>query len=181
MVRVAGEDDPRLQRDLVAGELIGVPGAVEVLVGAAHDEAHLAQLLDRREDPLAEDRVEWSPNIERIFGLAPGSFAGTYEAWLALIHPDDRGWLSRTVGEAVSRNEPYDVEFRFGEGGGGWGPSDSMGWVANPPAGTAAGFGVDFTLPVDGVQPPTQAEFTRPVDPGDGTVFRFIQPSAGVV
>ena len=57
VVRVAGEDDPRLERDLLADEVVGVARAVVVLVGAAHDEADLAELLDRREDALAEDRV----------------------------------------------------------------------------------------------------------------------------
>jgi hypothetical protein len=89
--------------------------------------------------------------------------------------------IPNTTGELTLPAGWHDVEFRFGEGGGGWGPSDSMNWVANPPAGTAAGFGVDFTLPIDGANPPTQANFTRPVDPGDGSVFRFVHPSAGVV
>jgi hypothetical protein len=69
----------------------------------------------------------------------------------------------------------HDVEFRFGEGGGGWGPSNSGGWT------DTLGFGVDFTVPIDPSVPPLQTEFVKPVDPGNGTVFRFIQPSVGVV
>ena len=60
----------------------------------------------------------------------------------------------------------HDVEFRFGEGGGGWGPSGQDGWN------NTYGFGVDFTQPIDPSTPPIQTEFTRPVDPGDATVFR---------
>ena len=53
---VAGEDDPRLERDLLARQVVRIAGAVVVLVRAADDEPDLAELLDRREDALAEDR-----------------------------------------------------------------------------------------------------------------------------
>src|SRR5690349_2205038 len=54
---VADEDDPRLERDLPAGLLVRVAGAVPALVAAADDRAHLCEPLDRLEDPLAELRV----------------------------------------------------------------------------------------------------------------------------
>ena len=31
----------------------------------------------------------WSPEIEALFGLEPGTFDGTYESWKKLVHPDD--------------------------------------------------------------------------------------------
>jgi hypothetical protein len=76
----------------------------------------------------------------------------------------------------------HDVEFRFGEGGGGWGPSGQDGWN------NTFGFGVDFTQPIDPATPedtpvvkPIQSEYTRPVDPGNATVFRFVSPNFGQV
>ena len=45
--------------------------------------------------------MEWSTNIERIFGLESGSFAGTYEAWLALVHPDDRAMMHDKVAKTL--------------------------------------------------------------------------------
>jgi len=38
---------------------------------------------------IANNKVIWSPEVERIFGLAPGTFAGTFEAYTRQIHPDD--------------------------------------------------------------------------------------------
>ncbi|MGE3548047.1 MAG: PAS domain-containing protein, partial [Kofleriaceae bacterium] len=62
---------------------------------------------------IPENRVEWSPNIEAIFGLAAGEFSGTYEAWLALVHPDDREAVAGTVMAALDGGGTYEVEFRF--------------------------------------------------------------------
>ena len=54
---VADEDDPGLERDLVALQVVGVALAVVALVAGADDRTDVLELLDRREDPLAELRV----------------------------------------------------------------------------------------------------------------------------
>ncbi len=71
---------------------------------------------------VSEDRVSWSPNIERIFGLDPGAFAGTYEAWLSLVHPEDRPAVASAVADALARGTSYAVEFRFVR------PDGTTGW-----------------------------------------------------
>jgi PAS domain S-box-containing protein len=62
---------------------------------------------------LADNSVKWSSNIERIFGLLHGSFAGTYEAWLALVHPEDREGIQAKIAHSLSTLAPYEAEFRF--------------------------------------------------------------------
>ena len=52
--RIADEDDPGLERNLVAQQAVRVALAVEALVAGADDRTHVLELLDRREDPLAE-------------------------------------------------------------------------------------------------------------------------------
>src|SRR3954470_23464035 len=54
VVRVADEDDPRLERDLLARDAVGIAAPVPPLVTVADDLAHLLQLLDRSDDLLAE-------------------------------------------------------------------------------------------------------------------------------
>ncbi|HKU40275.1 MAG TPA: ATP-binding protein [Polyangiales bacterium] len=71
---------------------------------------------------IRKNRVHWSRNIESIFGLAPGSFSGTYEAWLALVHPEDRDRAQATVVAAVEACSSYETEFRFVR------PDGSIGW-----------------------------------------------------
>lgn len=40
---------------------------------------------------VASDRLYWSEDVEMLFGLAPGSFPGTYTAYINLIYLLDRG------------------------------------------------------------------------------------------
>jgi PAS domain S-box-containing protein len=51
----------------------------------------------------------WTPELERLYGLPPGGFAGTQSAWEALVHPDDREETVRAV-ERVLRNEDRGFE-----------------------------------------------------------------------
>src|SRR6202041_2542718 len=53
---------------------------------------------------LATGAIHWSPQLERIFGLAPGSFRGDMEHVLSLIHPGDRQWFSQSLSRAVEKD-----------------------------------------------------------------------------
>ncbi len=55
--RVAGGDDPRAERDLVAGEAVGVALAVPALVAGAHERRDGLQRRRRADDALPDDGV----------------------------------------------------------------------------------------------------------------------------
>jgi PAS domain S-box-containing protein len=59
------------------------------------------------------DRVLWSPELERTFGLQPGEFSQTEEAFFEFIHPDDRQRLADAVRHSIENRVDYDVEFRY--------------------------------------------------------------------
>ena len=65
------------------------------------------------------DRVTWSDTLEALHGLAPGTFDGTFESLLSLIHPDDRATfratLDSSLAEARARagDAAYEAEFRI--------------------------------------------------------------------
>src|SRR5947209_8066702 len=46
---------------------------------------------------LRTGRIEWAEGTEELFGLPPGAFDGTFEAFLALVHPEDREHVARTT------------------------------------------------------------------------------------
>ena len=73
---------------------------------------------------IADNHVQWSPNIDRIFGLEHGTFRGTYEASLELVHPADRMMLAEKIGATLETQAPYTAEFRFLR------PDGSTGWLS---------------------------------------------------
>jgi PAS domain S-box-containing protein len=65
------------------------------------------------------NRVLWSPELERIFGLSPGEFPGTEAAFFDFVHPDDRESLTEAVRQAIENHTDYNIEFRYAPKGGG--------------------------------------------------------------
>ncbi len=47
------------------------------------------------------DRLEWSDEIFRIFEVEPPAFSGTFESFLAFVHPEDRGNLTPLAGRTA--------------------------------------------------------------------------------
>ena len=65
---------------------------------------------------IPTNEVIWSANVEEIFGLSPGTFEGTYEAYLNLIYPADRDRLGQVVAEFVANSQKgdhYHIEHRL--------------------------------------------------------------------
>jgi serine phosphatase RsbU (regulator of sigma subunit) len=61
--------------------------------------------------------VTWDAQLERLFGLTPGAFGGTYEDWLVRLHPDDRERVAAVVAGAVDAGRGYTVVHRVLVGG----------------------------------------------------------------
>jgi len=106
------------------------PKPVENLTGSfsnlGHAEAALRESNERLQLALAAskmgiwtreltgtNRVIWSPELEAIFGLGRGEFEGTEEAFLNLVHTEDRDAVRQAVTEAIENRTDYDIEFRF--------------------------------------------------------------------
>ncbi len=62
---------------------------------------------------IVADEVRWSDRLEKYLGMAPGSFAGTSGAFLALVHPLDRTRVEAALAATLERDEPYHIEFRM--------------------------------------------------------------------
>lgn len=86
-------------------------------------QSEAAERLKQREAELAEaqrlahlgswtwdvrtNTVNWSDELCRIYGFKPQEFPGTFEAFLACIHPDDRARTQAIVEDSVKTGKPY--------------------------------------------------------------------------
>jgi PAS domain S-box-containing protein len=61
---------------------------------------------------VATGITTWDPTLERLFGIEPGAFDGTMDAWVSMIHPDDVDDALRVVERAVAERSPYELEHR---------------------------------------------------------------------
>jgi len=59
------------------------------------------------------DRLGWSVEAHRIFGVALGSFEGTSESFFARVHPADVETVRAASTGALADERPYDIEHRI--------------------------------------------------------------------
>jgi PAS domain S-box-containing protein len=62
---------------------------------------------------LDSGRVLWSEELHRIYGVRPGRFGGTVDAFVARVHPDDRERVWTRVCRAIETLEPFVFEERI--------------------------------------------------------------------
>ncbi len=67
---------------------------------------------------LATYEVIWSDEMHRIFGTDPDSFAPSYESVMALLHPEDRERVDRTVAQSIPARGVHVLEHRVVAGPG---------------------------------------------------------------
>jgi PAS domain S-box-containing protein len=62
---------------------------------------------------LVNNRLTWSDEVYRIFGLRPQEFGATYEAFLEAVHPDDRAAVDAAYSGSVREGrDTYEIEHR---------------------------------------------------------------------
>ena len=62
----------------------------------------------------------FSAGYSRMLGYEPEEFAKDYDAWRALVHPDDIGRVDRAHAEHIYENKPFRVELRMRKKNGDW-------------------------------------------------------------
>ena len=61
---------------------------------------------------IPSGRIVWSETTEQLHGLAPGTFAGTLDAFLAAVHPADHEHIRQTIARSLEQGRAEDVEYR---------------------------------------------------------------------
>ena len=66
---------------------------------------------------MTEGSIRWSESLEVIVGIPRGSFGGTYESFVELVHPDDRLLLREALEHATASDGEFVAECRMGPPG----------------------------------------------------------------
>ncbi|MBI4780857.1 MAG: PAS domain S-box protein [Oscillatoriophycideae cyanobacterium NC_groundwater_1537_Pr4_S-0.65um_50_18] len=61
---------------------------------------------------IATGQIQWSDNLEAMFGLEAGAFDGSFQMFSERLHPDDRDRVMAAVEQAIATGEDYEIEFR---------------------------------------------------------------------
>ncbi|MDX1952926.1 MAG: PAS domain-containing protein [Verrucomicrobiota bacterium] len=62
---------------------------------------------------IATGELQWDEFTHKLFGLRPGEFAGTYESFLNLIHPDERQLTDQMIQSAIQERRSLNVQYRI--------------------------------------------------------------------
>jgi len=62
---------------------------------------------------IANNTLNWSDEIYRIFGLTPQQFGANYEAFLQAVHPEDRQFVDTQVRAALEQSRTYSIDHRI--------------------------------------------------------------------
>ena len=96
---------------------------------------------------LTTNEVTWSPELEALFGLPVGSFAGDEGTFFDYVHPDDAAAVAAAVESAIRDETDYVVEFRFRRADDTWGWMEGRGratYVDGKPT-VLSGIGIDVS------------------------------------
>jgi PAS domain S-box-containing protein len=61
---------------------------------------------------VSEPTATWSAELYRIYGLTPEVYTPTYEKYLELVHPDDRGRVMEATTRVFQEHVPYSHDER---------------------------------------------------------------------
>src|ERR1700758_3702720 len=67
---------------------------------------------------FADQRWEWSDEVQRIHGYEPGTVTPTTDLVLAHKHPDDRGQVAATIDQILNTHRPFSTRHRIIDTGG---------------------------------------------------------------
>ncbi|HSF58204.1 MAG TPA: PAS domain-containing protein [Candidatus Binatia bacterium] len=105
------------ERDRVEGVLRQVSERLELAQEAAS--------VGSFERDLLTGEIIWSASQEKLYGLAPGKFAGKLEDWAERVHPEDWPAVEAQISYAMKTKASLNLEFRIIRADG------EMRWVAS--------------------------------------------------
>jgi PAS domain S-box-containing protein len=108
-----------------AGEVLGLVGVHTDITRQKRETERLELLARATNDVFYEwdpttDSLHWLTDIGVVLGYGAGQVAPTIEAWIELLHPDDRGQLADAVERHRTVTSPIDYRYRVKASDGTW-------------------------------------------------------------
>jgi two-component system, cell cycle sensor histidine kinase and response regulator CckA len=117
--------DPRDDPQYYVCQVLDMTERYEAQADLAANEAKLAEAqqiahLGSWEWEIAADRVTWSDELYRIYGVNPDdeSGFGSYGSYLEKVHADDRARVARVIETALTERRPWSIDYRIVRPGG---------------------------------------------------------------
>ncbi|OGH06014.1 MAG: hypothetical protein A2W22_03765 [Candidatus Levybacteria bacterium RBG_16_35_11] len=111
---------------IIRGKIVGISKIIRDISEQKQAEAALLQSQQRLKKTqemanlgswdlnLINNKLTWSDEVYRIFGLKPQEFGATYEAFLNAVHPEDRKAVDRAYfGSLRQGKDSYEIEHRI--------------------------------------------------------------------
>lgn len=92
------------------------------------------------------DEVEWSLGLHQLYGLDRDEVEPSYEAFLDLVHPDDRDRIDETIRSALQDEERWVAEYRIKRPDGETRVLRSIGRFRTDEAGASRMFGTSLDV-----------------------------------
>jgi PAS domain S-box-containing protein len=73
---------------------------------------------------MANGRLDWSPELFRMFGLDPDRSEASFETWRDILHPADRDGAEARIQEAIAQHTRLENEYRIVL------PAGEIRWIA---------------------------------------------------
>ncbi len=62
---------------------------------------------------IVNNKLHWSDEVYNIFGMDPGRFVASQEAFLEVVHPEDRKGVKKSVVRAIRNREHFGMDHRI--------------------------------------------------------------------
>ncbi len=72
---------------------------------------------------IATGQLDWTPELEQLYGYEPGTFPGSYAGFSDRVHHNDLAGIERQRQAAVAAHQPFDFDFRVRR------PSGEIRWI----------------------------------------------------
>lgn len=111
------EDDHLRLAELIGAQVAFAAEGFRARIRAAENQGRLEFALEAAhmgtwDWDLRTNAIHWSENLERLHGLQPGSFDGSFEFYKKEIHRDDRDRVLASIEQAITKGAVHAVEYR---------------------------------------------------------------------